>query len=119
MLQKEDHTIQTSGFRSILYILWRRKEAFFWILAIVVLACMNPSNSHFSLCPFNALGFHWCPGCGLGHSISWLFRGEIRASFEAHYLGIPATLIILYRIIQLLKPIKNQHDYGTSNAIRS
>ncbi|HVW15634.1 MAG TPA: DUF2752 domain-containing protein [Mucilaginibacter sp.] len=77
-------------------------ELIFWLSALTALALTDPEGAvHFSLCPLKAMGVTWCPGCGLGHSISWLFRGDIRNSFHAHSLGIPATAIILYRIYHL------------------
>ncbi|RYZ98057.1 MAG: DUF2752 domain-containing protein [Sphingobacteriaceae bacterium] len=48
-------------------------------------------------------GIGWCPGCGLGHSISWLFRGDIQHSFNAHWFGIPALIIICWRVFVLAK----------------
>ncbi|WP_317163649.1 DUF2752 domain-containing protein [Mucilaginibacter aquatilis] len=47
---------------------------------------------------FKIVGVNWCPGCGIGHSISWLLHGNIQQSFKAHWLGIPALLVIIYRI---------------------
>jgi hypothetical protein len=77
-------------------------ELCFWIVALVSLAIANPTNqSHFSLCPLKLLGITWCPGCGLGHAISFLFHGDIKSSFHAHWLGIPAVGAILYRIYVL------------------
>jgi hypothetical protein len=77
-------------------------ELVFWVAALVSLALADPAGpAHFSLCPLKAMGITWCPGCGLGHSISWLFRGDIHNSFHAHWLGIPALIIILYRIYTL------------------
>ena len=79
-------------------------EAFFWIAAITALALTNPeSPGHFSLCPLKNAGIDFCPGCGLGHAISWLFRGELAASFKSHPLGIPAVVILLSRSFRLLK----------------
>ncbi|HEY2583255.1 MAG TPA: DUF2752 domain-containing protein [Mucilaginibacter sp.] len=49
------------------------------------------------------LGFSWCPGCGLGHSISFLFHGDLNRSFHAHWLGIPALVIISHRIYILIR----------------
>jgi len=49
------------------------------------------------------LGITWCPGCGLGHAISFLFHGDIRSSFHAHWLGAPALIVILYRIYVLVR----------------
>src|ERR1700709_791683 len=87
-------------------------ELAFWVTALVSLAFTDPAGpAHFSLCPLKAMGITWCPGCGLGHSISWLFRGSISNSFHAHWLGIPALIIILYRIytlsVQRFGPDKN------------
>ncbi|HVW95597.1 MAG TPA: DUF2752 domain-containing protein [Mucilaginibacter sp.] len=77
-------------------------ELAFWVAALTSLALTNPGNaSHFSLCPLKMLGITWCPGCGLGHSISFLFHGDIKSSFHAHWLGIPALFVILYRIYTL------------------
>jgi hypothetical protein len=74
-------------------------ELTFWVAALLSLAVTNQTDqAHFTLCPLKLLGFTWCPGCGLGHSISFLFHGDIESSFKAHWLGIPALIIILYRI---------------------
>ncbi|WP_233524487.1 DUF2752 domain-containing protein [Mucilaginibacter conchicola] len=81
----------------------RYAELIIWIVALVCLAFTNPAGqSHFSLCPLKALGFTWCPGCGLGHAISYLFRGDIKNSFHAHWLGIPVLFALLYRIYVLI-----------------
>ena len=60
-------------------------------------------ESHFTLCPLKLLGIGWCPGCGLGHSIIYLLHGDIAGSFNAHWLGIPATAVILNRIFVLTR----------------
>lgn len=73
-----------------------------WVVALILLATMNPGTDvHYSFCIFKFLGFKHCPGCGLGHSISYLFHGDIRASFSAHPLGIFALAVILFRIYKL------------------
>ena len=76
-------------------------ELAFWLVALVLLAIANPTEHHFTLCPLANLGFDWCPGCGLGRSITALFHGDINASFAQHWFGIPALLLIAYRIYQL------------------
>ncbi len=76
-------------------------EAILWITAIILLAIMEPACEHSSLCPFDALGLGFCPGCGLGHSISYLFRGDIVNSFNAHPLGIFAVIMLLYRSVSI------------------
>ena len=93
-------------------------ELTFWISALTLLAVMRPdTDAHYSFCIFKMLGFNFCPGCGLGHSISYLFHGNLRASFSSHPLGIFAVIIIVSRIYTLLrlhlfsKTIKT--NYGT------
>ncbi|MDZ7896553.1 MAG: DUF2752 domain-containing protein [Arcicella sp.] len=81
-------------------------ELIFWIGGLACLALMNPSEAHFSLCPIKNLGISFCPGCGLGHSISFLFHGQIKESFNHHPLGVFALLVIFWRIFQLVKNSK-------------
>jgi len=76
-------------------------ELTFWILALVLLATANPHEHHFTLCPLANLGLTWCPGCGLGRSITALFHGQINESIHQHWFGIPALMTIVYRIYQL------------------
>jgi hypothetical protein len=79
-------------------------EAYFWGIGLVSLFFLDPySAGHFTLCPLRLAGFDWCPGCGLGRSISFLFSGDFPRSFEAHPLGIFALTILLFRIFTLLK----------------
>ena len=73
-------------------------ELIIWLSALILLASADPNQHHFSLCPLENLGFTWCPGCGLGRSISFLFNGDINSSFTQHWFGIPASLILLNRI---------------------
>lgn len=86
-------------------------ELVFWVVALIALGLSNPAGpEHYILCPFRLMGFKWCPGCGIGHSISWLLHGNIKASWHAHWLGIPALLTIIYRIGMLFKD--NVLSYG-------
>ncbi|PWD98557.1 DUF2752 domain-containing protein [Marinilabilia rubra] len=89
-------------------------EAFFWIVAILLLAFTNPGGAgHWSLCPIQNMGWDFCPGCGLGHSISWLFRGQFATSLSCHPLGIPAVFILLARSFTLLKSdIHIEHKFN-------
>jgi len=80
----------------------RNFELIFWVTAMLCLAFADPSaNSHFTLCPLKLMGITWCPGCGLGHAIIYLFHGQVSASLHAHWLGIPAVIIIFQRIAVL------------------
>jgi hypothetical protein len=77
-------------------------ELIFWVAAIIALAVTDPAvKSQYSLCPFKLMGITWCPGCGIGHAIAWLLHGNITNSFKAHWLGVPALIIISYRIYSL------------------
>jgi hypothetical protein len=76
-------------------------ELFIWIAALIMLAFLNPDAGEVSLCPFKFLGFHYCPGCGLGRSIALLFRGRFSDSFSMHPLGFFAVAVIGYRIVQM------------------
>ena len=79
-------------------------EALIWILGFTYLAFFNsPDTTHFTICPFANLGIEFCPGCGLGNSISYLFKGDFIASFHSHPLGIFALFIIIIRIITIIK----------------
>ncbi|WP_299352472.1 DUF2752 domain-containing protein [Mucilaginibacter sp.] len=77
-------------------------ELIFWVAAIIALAVANSAiESQYTLCPLKLMGITWCPGCGIGHAISWLLHGDIVRSWHAHWLGVPALLIIGYRIFVL------------------
>lgn len=78
-------------------------ELIIWTVAFLMLSISYPKTvNHFTLCPISNLGFVWCPGCGLGRSISYFLHGDIRLSLEHHWFGIPGTGILFFRIVQLL-----------------
>jgi len=85
-------------------------ELIFWVSALVVLFFGNPEAHHLTLCPLALVGFDWCPGCGLGRSITLLLHGRLEASVAMHWLGIPATLVIVYRIYQLTKSYHHEQS---------
>ena len=78
-------------------------EGIIWLAALVSFIFHDPVSMHYTLCPFDNLGFSFCPGCGLGHSISYLFHGEFILSLEAHPLGIFAVVLLTYRIISIFR----------------
>jgi hypothetical protein len=86
-------------------------EALVWIVGLLFLAFTYPDgSSHSSVCIFKNMGFKYCPGCGLGHSISYFLHGEVTRSLQTHPLGIFATVILVFRIFSLLKGalVKNE-----------
>ena len=94
-------------------------EAFIWIGGLLFLALINnPADIHVTVCPIGNLGLDFCPGCGLGNSISYLFRGDIVNSFNSHPLGLFALIVLLTRIIHLLKFNRSRNGkYITTNAL--
>lgn len=85
-------------------IKWRTlyPEALLWVVALVALAIIPiDQEAHFTLCPLSNFGFDFCPGCGLGRSISLAFNGQLEASFKTHPLGLLAIIILSYRIVTL------------------
>jgi len=73
-------------------------EALLWPTGLALMACTDPYADHlFSFCPFSWVLESVCPGCGLGHGIAFLARGEWQASWEAHPLAAPAVLLLLWR----------------------
>jgi hypothetical protein len=94
-----------SSIMSSIRVVYRRlgPEPFIWMIALVYLAIHDPYvQSEFTICPFRNLGFHYCPGCGLGRAVSFLLHGDIVRSVQTHLLGIPATIILGFRIFSLL-----------------
>ena len=87
-------------------------EAYVWIISLVLLYNIDQQLVAFqSICPFHLLGIHWCPGCGLGRSISLFMHGDIQSSFEMHWLGIPTFFCLLYRIISIFYYIIINYKY--------
>ena len=72
-----------------------------WMGALALLALAEPAAHHFSLCPLYNLGLSWCPGCGLGRSVSSLLHLDLAGSIKYHWFGIPAFFILVNRIWQL------------------
>ncbi|GIV58628.1 MAG: hypothetical protein KatS3mg042_1541 [Rhodothermaceae bacterium] len=83
-------------------------EALVWTAGLAALACMDPEAEHlFSLCLFKNLGLPFCPGCGLGHAVAYLVRGDLAASWQAHPLGVPAVLMLTGRIVALVRQARH------------
>lgn len=94
---------------------------FEWIAlaaGLFLLAIMSPYDKGQSFCLLEYAGYDFCPGDGLGHSISFFFRGEFQNSLHAHFMGMPAVLILSMRILFLLNNNFNQKErisYGKSD----
>lgn len=79
-------------------------------IGLLLLAMMDPEAANGpSLCLFDFMGISFCPGDGLGHSISYIFKGQFNNAMESNVLGPLAIVIIGGRIVQLfLKNYKSQ-----------
>ena len=79
-------------------------EGAIWFVALLFLASQDPySTTHLSLFWPSWFFDIQSPGYNLGHSISFLFRANISESVQAHYLGIPTTMVLIGRVIILLR----------------
>jgi hypothetical protein len=96
MILRQKHMINPMGLMKKANL-----ELFAWIIALIVLAFLNPDTVQVSLCPLKYFGFHYCPGCGLGRSIALLFRGRFVEAYNMHPLGFFAVAIFGYRIVEL------------------
>jgi len=88
--------------------IWYLTEALCWVTGLVLLAFLDPEAPHlFSFCPFSWVFENGCPGCGLGHAIAFLYRGQWLASWHAHPLAVPALFLLTRRIFKLGKNYQN------------
>lgn len=79
-------------------------ELLAWVCALAFPFFINPwSTDHFTICFFKWIGLDWCPGCGLGKSIAFIYRGEWLLSLKTHWFGIATVIILLLRIFSLAK----------------
>ena len=96
-------------------------ELLFWLGGLAYLAFIDPEGSGLpSLCILKAVGITYCPGCGMGASISYVLHGDVSMSMASHPLGIFALIVIVHRIILLLKkllfPLPHQPMKGYTHA---
>lgn len=89
-------------------------EGFIWLFALLSLAFTYHTEEHYSFCVFNNLGFKYCPGCGVGHAISYFFHGEFAKSISTHPFGVVAIIILSHRIFTIfLNKNKTQYELNT------
>jgi hypothetical protein len=96
--------------KSILRFIKNNFELIFWVSGLIYLSLISPEQNHFSFCPLNQMGITFCPGCGLGRSISYLIKLKFLKSFETHPLGIFAFFILIFRIIQLTINLRREYN---------
>ena len=81
-------------------------ELIVWISGLLALFFMNAESTQPTFCIFRILGFTHCPGCGIGHAIHYALHFQFRQSFQSHWMGLAAVIILFFRIHQLLN-VKN------------
>jgi len=85
-------------------------EAGIWTVGLLAMGLTNPaSEGLFDLCLFKAIGLPGCPGCGLGHAMGYLFRGEWALAIQSHVLSPLVLLVLLHRIVSLVRTSFNQN----------
>lgn len=87
-------------------------ELLFFIAALIYLFFKPEFSNSFSFCVLHNVGFEYCPGCGLGASIHYALHFDFQQSFEAHWLGIIALIIILLRTFSLIISLIRDLKYG-------
>lgn len=98
----------------ISYLFQNYFEIFAFGIGLFLLALMDPNTANGpGLCLLENAGFSYCPGDGLGHSISFIFRGEFDNAMEANILGPFALVILSGRIFYLFaQNYFNQNKVG-------
>jgi hypothetical protein len=87
-------------------------EALVWLTGLTALFFLDTDSKHLSLCLLKNAGIGFCPGCGLGTSISLFLNGHFYQSLSAHPLGIFAVIMLSFRIANLTK--QYTQNYGKS-----
>jgi hypothetical protein len=70
------------------------------LIGLILLAFMDPTRQSLSLCLFDVAGI-FCPGEGLGRSISYIFRGMWSEAWNSHPAGFIAVPVLSVRILQV------------------
>lgn len=91
-------------------IINRHSEWIVFVLGLVLLGTMNPYAVASSWCFIDLIGFTFCPGEGLGHSIAFIFRGEIIKSVEANLMGPFVVIGLSFRVIQIWTNLSKKNN---------
>lgn len=79
-------------------------EAVLWATGLVAVAVADPrAPALFDVCLFKALGISFCPGCGLGHAVGFLARGEMLLALKTHPFAPAVVAVLIHRIVTLLR----------------
>ena len=79
-------------------------EAALWTTGLLAVTISDPNApAIIEACLLKAAGFFFCPGCGLGHAVGYLARGEFLLSFQSHPFAPLVVAVLLHRIITLIR----------------
>ena len=74
-----------------------------WAGGLGLMAVADPTREALlELCILKLAGFSWCPGCGLGHAVGFLARGQFADAMASHPLVIPVVAVLIVRIVTLV-----------------
>ncbi|MBT3448854.1 MAG: DUF2752 domain-containing protein [Bacteroidetes Order II. Incertae sedis bacterium] len=77
-------------------------EAGMWSVGLAAMCIADPTaESWIELCLFKAIGLGECPGCGLGHALGFLVRGEWHLAMDSHLLSPFVAIVLSHRISSL------------------
>jgi hypothetical protein len=86
-----------------------------WSVALMLLFSMDTTVNEPTLCIPRIFGFQYCPGCGIGHAIHHVLHFRFAQSLHEHWLGIPATIGILYMISKpFFQPLQIRTHYEST-----
>jgi len=77
-------------------------EAAIWTGGVGLMALADPTREALiEVCLLKLAGIAWCPGCGLGHAVGFLARGQFAEAMASHPLVIPVVAVLIVRIVTL------------------
>ena len=56
------------------------------------------AESWIELCVFKWVGLGECPGCGLGHALGFLVRGEWSQALDSHIFAPAVAAVLMHRV---------------------
>jgi hypothetical protein len=94
-------------------------EATLWLVGLAAVAIADPTApALIDLCPLKALGVSFCPGCGLGHAMGYLARGEWMLALRTHPLAPAVAAVLLHRIASLYRGCYLRRIESRQNSIQ-
>lgn len=78
-------------------------EAAVWTGGLGLMALADPTREALlEVCLIKLAGLTWCPGCGLGHAVGFLARGQFAEAMASHPLVLPVVAVLVVHIVRLV-----------------